>query len=263
MASSAAGAAAGGGGGLKRSVPSRADARRRRALHGADGWGRTTTVPRVLSTSRAQTSGGGDSVEALSWPTREMSSHGVFVDVRLFSLRPRRSTRRLPAARLRLPRFSNTPRVVAVSPQVLFSATVAICGGVAAGMSLAAPRAVPSVVATALTASLLPPAVNSGLCFAFAHVGAPLVAARADGGAPRSLKDDYGVDQALFDEIALSSAVRRASPSDRRSPRRAGRGGRAVMAEGRAGPAAARRHGFLPVLSCDGTAERERAVTRR
>ena len=65
----------------------------------------------------------------------------------------------------------------------------------------------PSVVATALTASLIPPAVNAGLCGAFAHVGAPAVAALAGGSATR----DFGVRVALLDEIAASSLLQVAS----------------------------------------------------
>ena len=64
---------------------------------------------------------------ALTWPTEEMATHGVWI-------------------------------------VVLFSAVVSASGGVAAGLAVAAPWAVPSVVATALTASLIPPAVNAGLC---------------------------------------------------------------------------------------------------
>ena len=107
---------------------------------------------------------------AFTWPTEEMATHGVWIDV-------------------------------------LFSAVVSASGGVAAGLAVAAPWAVPSVVATALTASLIPPAVNAGLCGAFAHVGAPAVAALAGGSATR----DFGVRVALLDEIAASSLLQVAS----------------------------------------------------
>lgn len=90
----------------------------------------------------------------LYWPTQEMAIRGVFAEL-------------------------------------LFGAIVAICGGIAVAIS-ETNALVSSIVGIAIAAALLPPAVNTGLCLAYANIGS-------------QLHPQHNVDVELFNDIAAGS----------------------------------------------------------
>uniref|UniRef100_A0A7S1U9S5 DUF389 domain-containing protein n=1 Tax=Phaeomonas parva TaxID=124430 RepID=A0A7S1U9S5_9STRA len=92
--------------------------------------------------------------EDLFWPTQEMALRGVFAEL-------------------------------------LFGAIVAVCGGIAVAIAETNSH-VSSIVGIAIAAALLPPAVNTGICLAYANVGP-------------SVTPDVDIDQVLFNDIAMGS----------------------------------------------------------
>ncbi|GMI23000.1 hypothetical protein TeGR_g2162 [Tetraparma gracilis] len=91
--------------------------------------------------------------ETLLWPTDEMATRGVYLEM-------------------------------------MFGAIIAMCGGAAVAVS-ESNEELTGVAGIAISSALVPPAVNSGICFSFMLVGQYFT--------------DYKIEQALFFKIATAS----------------------------------------------------------